>query len=74
MIFEEFEIYFWNYLSSDIISTLDRNIDNKDFCDSVCYDCFRIYSQSDVDLDTICKIAENILFSIKRYSPILTSY
>jgi hypothetical protein len=71
--YESFSIYFWAYINENIISDLDRDMDNKDFCDSVCYDCFRMYSQSNISIDEICKIADNILFSVKRYQPILIS-
>ena len=71
MNFEEFEEYFWAYINDSIVSNTDRVIDNKDFCDAVCFDCFRLYEQSGVSVDIICKAAENILFSVYRYKPML---
>lgn len=71
MNFEEFEIYFWSYISENIVSILDRSIDNADFCNSVCFDCFRLYNQSNIHIDVICKAAENILFNVHRFKPIL---
>lgn len=71
MTFEEFEIYFWSYIPENIVSNLDRTIDHRDFCDAVCFDCYRIYEQSRMSKDTICKLAENILFSVQRYKPLL---
>lgn len=71
MNFEDFQIYFWAYINENIISVADRNIDNKDFCESVCYDSYRIYEQSKVNIDTICKMAENTLYAVYRFKPIL---
>lgn len=71
MSFEEFEIYFWSYIDENIVSVTDININNSDFCNSVCYDCFRLYEQSNISIDTICKIAENLLFNVYRFKPIL---
>lgn len=71
MTFEEFQIYFWSYIGENIVSNLDRSVDNKDFCEAVCFDCYRLYEQSDVNIDTICKSAENILFNVYRFKPIL---
>lgn len=70
MSFEEFEEYFWSYMPENIISNLDRSIDSRDFCESVCFDCYRMNTQG-VDKDTICKLAENILFNVHRFKPIL---
>lgn len=69
--FEEFEDYFWNYINSNVVSNEDIRINNKDFCQSVCHDAYRIYSQSDVSIDVICKLAEGILFNVYRFKPIL---
>ena len=71
MNFEEFQNYFWAYISDNIVSDMDRAVDNKDFCDSVCYDCYRLYEQSGANIDTICKSAENILYNVYRYKPLL---
>jgi len=71
MNFEEFQIYFWAYVGENIISPLDRNIESRDFCDAVCFDAFRVYEQSNVNIDTICKLSENILFNVYRFKPIL---
>lgn len=71
MSFEEFEIYFWSYMPESIVSNLDRIVDHRDFCDAVCFDSYRIYEQSKMSRDTICKLAENILFSVHRYKPLL---
>lgn len=71
MSFEEFEIYFWAYISENIVSHLDRSSNNRDFCESVCYDSYRIYEQSTTSIDIICKMAENLLFSVYRFNPIL---
>jgi|TARA_R110000868_G_scaffold74337_2_gene214925 hypothetical protein len=71
MNFEDFTEYFWAYISDNIVSGLDRSIDNKDFCDAVCFDCYRLYQQSDTNIDFICKTAENLLFNVYRYKPML---
>ena len=71
MNFEEFKDYFWAYIPTNIMSFSDRNVEHKDFYDSVCYDCYRLYSQSQVDIDTICKVAESVLFNVYRFKPIL---
>ena len=71
MNFEEFEIYFWSYIPEHIVSNLDRTTNNRDFCNAVCYDSFRIYEQTDIHQDTICKFAENMLFNVHRFKPIL---
>lgn len=71
MNFEEFEEYFWSYIDENIVSNLDRSIDNRDFCESVCFDCFRLYEQSKINIDIICKSAENMLFNVRRFKPIL---
>ena len=69
MVFEEFQIYFSAYISENVISIEERLYRDKEFFDSVCYDCFRIYSQTDVNVDILCKQAENILYQVKRYKP-----
>lgn len=71
MDFSEFKIYIDAYLSENAISMVDRNINNKDFYDEVCFDCYRIFEQSNVSIDIICKLAENILFNVNRYKPLL---
>lgn len=71
MSFEEFQIYFWSYISDNIVSNTDRVINNTDFCDSTCFDAYRIYEQSKVDIDVICKMAENMLFNVQRFKPVL---
>lgn len=71
MTFEEFEEYFWSYIPEKIVSNLDRSIDNRDFCNAVCYDCYRLYTLSDMDIDVMCKAAENMLFNVNRFKPIL---
>lgn len=73
MSLEEFGEYFWAYIGNTIVTDLDRNVNNKEFCDSVCFDCYRIYQQSGVSRDVICKQAENILFNVFRYKPFLNS-
>jgi len=73
MEYSEFKIYFWSYLNENAISIVDRNINNKDFYDAVCFDCFRVYTQSRINIDIICKLAENILFNVNRYKPLLNS-
>jgi hypothetical protein len=65
---KDFEDYFWSYMESSI-SEQQRYLSNKDFLDSVCYDSYRIYAQSDISIDVVCKMAENLFFNIKRYSP-----
>ncbi len=69
--FESFKDYFFAYLSSTI-SYQDITVDNIDFCEAVCFDCYRIYEQSGVNVNVICKLAENMLYSVKRYQPIFT--
>lgn len=71
MDFEEFQTYFWAYIDENIASSSDINLNNKDFCDEVCFGCYRIYQQSNIDIDSICKLAENILFNVYRFKPIL---
>jgi len=71
MTFEEFEVYFWSYIPENIVSNLDRRVNHRDFCDAVCFDCYRIHEQSNVNKDTLCKLAENILFNVNRYKPLL---
>ena len=71
MDFNDFKVYFLSYLNESTVSARDMNITSKDFVDSVAYDCYRVYDMSGMDIDVICKIADNILFSVKRYSPIL---
>lgn len=73
MDFIEFQEYFWSYISENTVSNLDRIRDNTDFCESVCFDAYRMYDQSKVDIDFICKLSENILFSVRRFSPLLGS-
>ena len=74
MTFEDFEVYFWAYIDDNIVSNVDRGLDNRDFCQAVCYDCYRIHEQSKVNIDTVCKMAENILFNVCRFKPILSNY
>lgn len=71
MSFEEFEVYFWSYIPESVVSNLDRAVDHRDFCDAVCFDSYRIYEHSKISRDTVCKLAENILFSVHRYKPLL---
>jgi len=71
MNFEEFEVYFWSYISENIVSNLDRVVNNRDFCEAVCYDCFRLYEHGNIKIDIICKSAENMLFNVKRFKPVL---
>ena len=71
MNFEDFQIYFWSYISEHTVSNLDRIRDNRDFCESVCFDAWRMYDQSDVDIDFICKHSENMLTNVRRFKPIL---
>jgi len=70
MNFEEFEIYFWSYISENIVSNADRR-NNIDFCNAICFDSFRLYQQSNIHKDIICKAAENMLFNVNRFKPIL---
>lgn len=69
--FEDFQVYFWSYIDKNVVSDSDRVYDNTDFCESVCFDAYRIYDQSNIDLDVICKLSENILFAVKRFNPLL---
>lgn len=69
--FEEFEIYFWQYIPDNVVSATDININNIDFCKSVCFSCFRMYEKGDLSLDIICKLAEDMLYNVKRYKPFL---
>lgn len=71
MDYNDFSLYFWAYLNENAFPLIDRNTNNKDFYDAVCFDCFRIYSQSGVGVDIICKLAEDILFNVNRYKPLL---
>ncbi len=71
MNFEEFQEYFWAYIPENIVSNIDRTVNNRDFCESVCFDCFRLYEQTDLNMDVICKAAENMLFNVHRFKPIL---
>lgn len=73
MSLEEFSVYFWSYISTNAVTPLDRDINNRDFCDEVCYDCYRIYDQTGGNIDIICKLAENILFNVARYQPVLNT-
>lgn len=73
MILEEFQEYFWAYVDSSIVTYKDRTVDHVDFCDAVCYDCYRLYEMSDISIDIICKSAENMLYNVARYKPILNS-
>lgn len=70
MNFQEFQEYFWSYISENVVNNLDRSANNIDFCESVCFDCYRMYEQG-MDKDSICKLAENILFNVSRFKPIL---
>lgn len=65
---KDFENYFWGYMESSV-SEDQRYLSNKDFLDAVCYDCYRIYLQSDISIDVVCKMAENVFYNIKRYNP-----
>lgn len=69
--FEDFQIYFWQYISENIVSYEDININHKDFCESVCFGAYSIYQKGNMNLDTICKLSENILFSVYRFKPLL---
>lgn len=71
MIFEDFQTYFWSYIPEQIVTNLDRTVNNTDFCDAVCYDCYRLYERSNVSIDVICKMAENMLVNVNRFKPIL---
>lgn len=71
MTFEEFKFYFWSYMDDNIVSTKDININNVDFCEAICFDCFRVYEQSNINIDTVCKIAENLIYNVYRFKPIL---
>lgn len=71
MDFEEFQVYFWSYIPENIVSNLDRSVNNRDFCESLCYDAYRLFTQSNVDIDIICKSSENMLFNVLRFKPIL---
>ena len=71
MNFEEFQEYFWSYISEVIVSNLDRSVNNRDFCESVCFDSFRLYEQSGIHEDILCKSAENMLFNVQRFKPML---
>lgn len=71
--FEDFKVYFWQYIDDSIVSPNDKYINNKDFCDSVCFDCFRVYKQSNINIDIVCKMAESVLFSVYRFKPVLSS-
>jgi len=73
MTFEEFEVYFWSYISKNTVSNLDKVVNNTDFCESVCFDCWRIYDQSRINIDIICKMADNILVNVNRFKPMLGS-
>lgn len=73
MTLEDFKIYFWQYINDTIVSYDDINLNNKDFCDTIAFDCYRLYSQQNVSIDFICKMAENILFAVYRYKPNLGS-
>ena len=68
---EDFKVYFWQYIDDNIVSYEDKFIENKDFCDSVCFDCYKIYKQSNISIDILCKMAENMLFNVYRFKPIL---
>lgn len=72
MNFLDFEDYFWAYISENTVPRLDREVENKGFCDAICYDCYRTYEKSNLDIDTICKLAEDMLFNVNRYKPILS--
>lgn len=69
MDFTEFREYFWRYMNSNIITYVDINVSNKDFCDEFCYGFYRVYEKSNIDINLICKLAENSLFAISRFSP-----
>ena len=66
---EEFQESFWAYIPDTLITNKDLE-NNRDWADSVVHDAWRMYIYSDVDKLFIFKNAENILFSIKRYSPV----
>lgn len=72
MDFRSFEEYFWAYISVNTVPILDRELENKGFCDAVCYDCYRMFEKSNIDIDSICKLAEDMLFNVNRYKPILS--
>lgn len=73
MKFEDFEVYFWAYINDTIVTNLDRSLENSDFCEAVCFDSYRLFEKSDVDINLICKLAENILFNVYRFKPMLGS-
>lgn len=73
MDFEEFQVYFWSYISASTVSNADRIENNTDFCEAVCFDSYRVYDQSGIHIDIICKLAENTLFNVRRFKPILGS-
>lgn len=69
--FGDFETYFWSYINENVVSDLDRTVNNTDFCESVCFDCYRIYIKSGTNIDVICKMAENLLYNVNRFKPLL---
>jgi hypothetical protein len=73
MNFIDFEDYFWAYISENTVPLIDRQLENKDFCDAICYDCYRTFKNSNVNIDTICKLAEDMLFNVNRYKPIFST-
>lgn len=69
MNYEDFKDYFWSYISNSTVSYRDRQL-YIDFCESVCFDAFRLYEKSgNAHIDVICKNSENILFNVRRYAP-----
>ena len=69
--FEDFQSYFWEYISKNIVSDNDLFNDNKDFCDFICFDIWRTYEMSNISIDLLCKLSENMLLSVKRFRPVL---
>lgn len=70
---EEFQVYFWSYISENIVTNSDRVLYNNDFCELVCYDCYRLYTKSGANIDVICKLAESILSNVQKFKPNLGS-
>lgn len=69
MEFEQFRVYLWAYIPDTVISIQDRNVDNRDFWDTICFDAYRIYEQSSMNIDLTCKFVESMLFAVKRHKP-----
>jgi len=68
MSLHEFEESFWMFIPETLVSNVDIG-NNNGWSDSIVYDAWRMYINSNVDHGFIFKSIENIIYSYKRYNP-----